>query len=141
MDAASSTAADLATATVPTPSATATSIAADFSWLSITEVFWITVLYVWYMFLFIVCFAIVCGGIWLICMAVVMLFQFLVQHGPGFYSNSREKLEHYWEASKERYVARQNGGRARSQPDDVQMSGFENGEENEVRSKFGRETV
>lgn len=47
MEAATSTAADLATATAPTASATSTSLAADFSWLSISEVFWITVLYVW----------------------------------------------------------------------------------------------
>ncbi|KUJ12763.1 uncharacterized protein LY89DRAFT_192370 [Mollisia scopiformis] len=141
MDAASSTAADMATATVPSATASATSVASNFGWLSITEVFWITVLYVWYMFLFIVCFAIVCGGIWLVCMAVFMLFQFLAKHGPGLYSNSRERLEQYWEASRERYVKRQSGGRGRSEPDDVQMDGFEIGEENKVRSKFGKEDV
>lgn len=143
MDAASSTAADLATATAPSPSATATSIAEDFSWLSIKDVFLMTVLYVWYMFLFIACFAIVVGGLWLACMLVVLTFQWLVKKGPDFYSNQKEKLEKYWESSRERLIARQNGVRATNQPDagQVQMSAFEGEEENEVRAKFGRETV
>lgn len=84
------------------------------------------------------CFAIVVGGIWLVGLALVMIFQLLTQHGPGIYSNSRERLEKYWEASKERYATRHNGGRTRNQPDSVQMSGLE---ENDVRSMFGRETV
>lgn len=102
-----------------------------------------TVLYVWYMFLFMVCFAIVVGGIWLACMLVVLAFQWLAEKGPDFYSNQKEKLEQYWESSKERFTARQNATRPITQPDagQVQMSSFEGEEENEVRAKFGRETV
>ncbi|KAE8448464.1 hypothetical protein EG329_009529 [Mollisiaceae sp. DMI_Dod_QoI] len=133
------TAIALVTSTLPSPTATATSLSSDFNFgLSIVDVFYITVLYVWYMFLFMACLAVVCGGIGLVCMAVVYVFQYLAKHGRGIYTTSKERMEQYWESSKERYSARHNAPRVRNQDNDSPISDFQ---ESEMRTRFGRETV
>ena len=75
-------------------------------------------------------------------MAILLIFQYIAKNGPKFYESSKERLDAYWEASRERYrersIGRTSQGRA---VDEVQMNGFENGEESVVRAKFGGENV
>lgn len=138
MDAASSTAADLATATYLSASSTATaaaSVASSFSWLSIKETFLMVVLYMWYMFLFIACGAIIVGGIWLACYAVLAFLGYVCEHGPKMYESSKEWVGKYWKTSE------QTAAGATNQNNEPQMGGVETERKKEAESKMGTETV
>ena len=133
MGTAFSTTADLATSTYLSASSTATatataSAASSFSWLSIKEVFLIVVLYLWYMFLFITCGAIIVGGIWLAGYAVFAFLGYLYEHGPKFYESSNEWVGKYWKSSK------QTAAGATNQNNETEGK-------KEAESRMGTETV
>jgi uncharacterized membrane protein YgcG len=145
MDAASSASEGIATATYLSASSTPTSdaavIASSFSWLSIKEVFVIVVLYMWYMFLFLACGVVIIGGIYLVCMGVLVLFGVVCEHGPKLYSKSKERLEKYRKSSMDTDIEGQNAGGVTSQSGDPQTSGVENGEGSKAEAKLGSESV
>lgn len=138
MDAASSTAADLATTTYLSASSTATatdSVASSFSWLSIKDVFLMVVLYMWYMFLFIACGAVILGGLWLAFYAVLAFCGYMCEHSPKMYESSKECVGKYWKSSK------QTAPGAPDQNNEPQMGGVETEGKTEAESRMGTETV
>jgi len=147
MDAASSTAADLATSTYVSASSTAISdasiVASSFSWLSIKEVFLMVLLYMWYMFLFIACGVVIIGGIYLICMGVLLFFGYAAEYVPKMYEGSKKWRGKWFSGSKEGDVEAQNGSDevVKSQGDEPKRTEAENGEEGEAKSNCATKTV
>jgi len=68
----------------------------------------VVVLYMWYMFLFLACGVVTIGGIYLVCMGVLVLFEVVCEYCPKLYSKSKERLEKYRKSSMETDIERQN---------------------------------
>ncbi|KAE9374330.1 hypothetical protein N431DRAFT_437775 [Stipitochalara longipes BDJ] len=116
MDAASSAAGNLATATyenataaATTAAAAASSVASSFSWLSIKEVFIMVLLYVWYMFLFLACGAIIIGGIYLAFLGVAVCLGLGVEHSPKMWESMKTWVAKKRGTAKTADVEAQNG--------------------------------
>jgi hypothetical protein len=147
MDAASSAAADKATSTYLSASSTPTSdasiMASSFSWLSIKDVFLVVLLYMWYMFLFLACGAVIIGTIYLLFIGVAFLFGAIFEHGPKMYESSKKWIGKRGKSSRETDVEAQqeSGEAAKSQTDEPKKGGDEDEEEDEPQPKYGTETV
>lgn len=116
MDAASSAAGGLATSTVQNATAAATaaasvasSVGSGFSWLSIKEVFVIVLLYIWYLFLFFACGAIIIGGIYLAFVAIAVCFGWGVEHSPKLWESLKTWVAKKRGVVKEADVEAQKG--------------------------------
>jgi hypothetical protein len=141
MDAASSAAVNLATSTVQNATAAATtaasvasSVGSSFSWLSIKEVFVTVLLYIWYLFLFFACGAVIIGGIYLVFLAIAVCCGLGVEHSPKLWESLKTWVAKKRGTVKEADVEAQKGeaeGAEAKKSDDPQESGDEDGEDSE----------
>jgi hypothetical protein len=87
------------------------------------------------MFLFIACGAIIIGGIWLACCAILAFFGYVCEHGPKMYDSSKGWMGKSWMFSK------RTAAGATNENSGPQMGGVEAEGKKEPESRMGTETV